>query len=118
MIYARLSFGQVSAGISMNTIRKRFGEKIREFPQGIERLFNNCQILPVWTEGGGLVIPNTKVFPKGPYFLFPKIWRKTKIYIGEPLEIKPENFPEKCQLKKFLEDELLKLADASHRLPN
>lgn len=88
-----------------------FEKRIRVFPSGIEKLFkNNCLILPIWTEGGELVIPNKKTFPKGPYFLFPRIWEKTKILIGEPFELKTGNFP-KGQIKEHLEEVLLKLAD-------
>lgn len=90
----------------------RFGEKIREFPLGIERLFdNNCVILPIWTDGGRLMIPNNKFFPKGLYFLLPRIWEKTKILIGQPFELKPKDLSKRGRVKKLLEKELLKLAD-------
>lgn len=90
----------------------RFREKIREFPLGIERLFDdNCLILPIWTDGGELVVPNKKFFPKGLYFLLPRIWKKTKILIGQPFELKAENLSKRGRVKKLLEKELLKLAD-------
>lgn len=88
-----------------------FEKRIRAFPLGIEKLFeNNCLILPIWTEGGELVIPNKETFLKGLCYLLPKIWRKTRIFIGQSFELEVKNFS-KGQIKEYLESILLKLAD-------
>lgn len=77
--------------------------KIRRFQRGITILLQrtNATILPVWVEGGEKVIPNQTSFPKGPYFLFPRLREKTKIKMGEPF---------KTQDILQLEDVLLKLS--------
>ncbi len=85
-------------------------DRIRRFPKGIERLFDgSCLVLPIWSEGGEKVIPNKITFPRGPYFLYPRIWKKTRICIGEPFQL-PENLS-KGEIREFLEDKLLELSE-------
>ena len=85
------------------------GKDIARFPQGIRRLFSDAdlQILPVWIEGGEKVLPNGPGFNKI-IAKIPRIWRKTKIIIGEPFLVK--GLP-KREIVDFLEDSLLELAD-------
>lgn len=85
-------------------------DRIRRFPKGIERLFDSsCLVLPIWSKGGEKVIPNKRIFPRGPYFLYPRIWKKTKICIGQSFQL-PENFS-KGEIREFLEDKLLELSE-------
>lgn len=86
-------------------------DRIRRFPKGIERLFVSKGVvaLPIWTEGGEKVITNKKTFPRGPYFLYPRIWEKTKICIGEPFQLS-ENLS-KGEIREFLEDKLLEVSE-------
>jgi len=84
--------------------------RIKKFPKGIERLFDNsCLVLPIWTEGGEKVFPNKKTFPRGPYFFYPRIWEKTKLYVGEPFQL-PEDLS-KGEIREFLEDKLLEVSE-------
>jgi len=74
--------------------------RIRKFPGGIRRLVSTGSIiLTIWVEGTDEVIPN-----KGGCF-FPRIWKKTKIFIGQPFVIN-ENFPANS-IVEFLENKLL-----------
>lgn len=84
--------------------------QIRRFQRGVSVLLQKTQatILPIWTEGGERIIPNKSYFPKGPYFLFPRLRGKMKIKIGKPLT--PKNLEE-------LEDVLLKLSQDGTSAP-
>lgn len=86
------------------------GKKIRKFPQGIRRLFLDTQpmVLPVWIEGGDKVISNKLFFPRFPHFPLPRLWRQTRIKIGESFRL--EGIPKK-EIVVNLEDVLLKLGD-------
>jgi 1-acyl-sn-glycerol-3-phosphate acyltransferase len=85
-------------------IRSNHSKKIRRFKSGIGHLVFNtkAEILPVWTEGGDRVIRNGLAF-KLP---FPRLWRKTKILIGEP--IVAEDFSKK-EIPEILENSMLKI---------
>jgi len=78
--------------------------KIRRFQRGFSAIlkFTDAPVLLIWTEGGDKVIPNKPYFPKGPYFLCPRLKEKTLIKIGERTRTK--NILQ-------LEDELLKLSE-------
>jgi len=79
-------------------------KRLRRFKPGISWLIFNTKtkILPVWTEGGEGVIPNEFSF-KLP---FPRLWRQTRIKIGEPLHL--GELP-KDEIIEFLEDSILKV---------
>jgi len=64
--------------------------KIRRFQRGFSAVlkFTEAPVLLVWTEGGDRVIPNKSYFPKGPYFLCPKLKEKVIIKIGEKIKTK------------------------------
>ena len=59
--------------------------------------------MPVWVEGSDRVIPNKDNF-RETILTIPRLWRQTKIIIGEPLEIKEIS---KQQITTYLEDRLL-----------
>ena len=86
------------------------GRKIRKFGKGLKRLFSNGEIiiLPVWTEGGEKVVPNALSFPRFPHFVFPRIWRKTIIKIGEPFRIEGVS---KQEMIEIIEGTLLELGE-------
>ncbi|MBU2109745.1 1-acyl-sn-glycerol-3-phosphate acyltransferase [Patescibacteria group bacterium] len=67
--------------------RRKGNREIRKFKSGIEYLLkkSHANILPVWIEGGEKVIPN-KVSFTSTSFLFPRIWEKVKITLGEPVK--------------------------------
>jgi len=77
--------------------------RIRKFPEGIRRLVGKGSvILTIWVEGSDEVIPNRG---KGLFCFLPKIWKKTKIFIGQPFEfneVVPVN-----SIVEFLENKLL-----------
>jgi len=79
-------------------------QTLRRFKSGIGWLVYNTQanVLPVWAEGGESVIPNRYSF-KLP---FPRVWRQTKIKIGEPLDLGELS---KKEIVEFLEDSMLML---------
>ncbi len=90
----------------------RSGKKIARFPRGIEKLFLgvDCLVLPIWTEGGDKVIPNKEEFPKI-ISIFPRVWRKTRIVVGENLTTRGFK---KGELLEHLENTLLNLAELSN----
>ncbi len=83
----------------------RDSSAVRRFKPGIAWLVRNTKanVLPVWTERGERVIPNKFSF-KLP---FPRLWRQTRIKIGEPLDL--GRLP-KEEITEFLEDSILKVA--------
>ena len=96
--------GKIDTVKGLPEIDLRGDKALRRFKPGISRLVFNTksEILPVWTEGGEGVIPNKFSF-KLP---FPRLWRQTRIKIGEPLDL--GDLPEK-EITGFLEDAILKV---------
>ena len=93
---------EVVKGLPETDLRNK--KALRRFKPGIARLIfrTKCKTLPVWTEGGERVIPNEFSF-KLP---FPRLWRQTRITIGEPLDL--GELPEK-EITEVLEDSTLKV---------
>jgi 1-acyl-sn-glycerol-3-phosphate acyltransferase len=90
---------------SLSEIDLRDNNKVlRRFKPGVGWLaFNTkAKILPVWTEGGERVVPNSFSFK----FPFPRFWRQTQLRIGEPLDL--GELPKK-EITEFLEDSMLKV---------
>jgi len=106
--------------------RSSSGKRIARFPLGLRKLLvgMNCLVLPIWSEGGDRVILNiilpTKVvisgraIPKSKKIavflaIFPRVWRKTKIVVGDPFEasVLPEQ-----ETVEYLERSLLDTAKA------
>jgi len=58
------------------------GKKLGAFKRGIEQLIlkTDCDVLPIWINGGERVILNGKGFPK---ILLVRFWGKVKVVIGE-----------------------------------
>ena len=96
--------GKIDVVKSLPEIDSRDNKALRRFKPGIGWLVfkNKVEILPVWTEAGEGVIPNEFSF-KLP---FPRLWRQTRIKIGEPLDL--GELPKK-EIIEFLEDSILKL---------
>lgn len=73
--------------------RERFislrDKKIGKFQNGISIILKgvplNTIILPIWTEGGDTIIPNRHDFSSNAY-LFPRLWNKLELTIGEPVK--------------------------------
>ena len=78
--------------------------RIARFPLGIRKIFLglSCFVLPTWSEGGDRIIPNevlpTRVRVAGRTVsknkklvmlmaIFPRFWRKSKVVLGDPLEV-------------------------------
>lgn len=58
------------------------GKKLGTFKRGIEQLIlkTDCDVLPIWIDGGERVVINGKGFPE---ILLVRFWRKIKVLIGE-----------------------------------
>lgn len=58
------------------------GKKLGTFKRGIEQLIlkTDCDVLPIWIDGGERIILNGKGFPE---ILLVRFWRRVKIVIGE-----------------------------------
>lgn len=97
--------GKIEVVEGLPEIDLRDGRAVRRFKPGIGWLVCNtkAKVLPVWTERGERVIPNEFSF-KLP---FPRLWRQTRIKIGEPLDL--GRLP-KEEITEFLEDAILKVA--------
>lgn len=96
--------GEIEVAKSLPETDSRDNKALRRFKPGIGWLVFNkkVEILPAWTEAGERVIPNEFSF-KLP---FPRLWRQTRIKIGEPLDL--GELPKK-EIIDFLEDSILKL---------
>lgn len=102
--YKVIMDGQIEVVKDLSEIDLEDNKAVRRFKSGISWLVFNTKanVLPVWTEGGERVISNGYSF-KLP---FPRLWRKTQIKIGEPLDL--EGLPKK-EITELLEDTILKL---------
>lgn len=80
------------------------GVALRRLKSGVGWLVFNTKaiVLPVWTDGGEKIIPNEATF-KLP---FPRFWRRSRINIGEPVDLEKLS---KQEITEFLEDSILKL---------
>ena len=96
--------GEIEVVKELSEIELKDHIAIRRFKPGISWLVFNTKavVLPVWTEGGEKVIPN------GPSFKlpFPRLWKQTRIKIGEPLDLGKLS---KKEITEFLEDSVLKV---------
>lgn len=88
--------------------RELDGRKIREFQRGVGAIVFRAKptIILLWTEGGENILPNQDCSQAK--FMFPRIWRRMKIKIGEAMEAPDGLKGEK--LITWLEDKLLSLA--------
>ena len=101
------------------------GKRIARFPLALGKLFQDldCFILPVWSEGGERVIPNTALptrvviagrtvseSKKAVIFFsrFPRFWRETKVFVGDSLELR---HAPKEEIVEWLENVLLDTAE-------
>lgn len=98
--------GQIIRGSDWNEV-KDSPAKIRVFERGISYLVERtaAKIVWVWIEIKKDITPNPYRFPKYPYFLWYRFWRKVRIRIGESIICQKVNAGE-------LEDVLLKLSIA------
>ena len=92
---------------------KKENKKIRDFEGGIGWIVakTGATVLPVWVDGADNVLPNS---PDKLYHTFPRIWRRTIIKIGEPIEFVPSEHPsseERRYIEEKIRDTLLELAD-------
>jgi len=87
-----------------------YGEKIALFPQGLAKLFEDTDflVLPVWVKGGEKVIPNSFSFLETIHRPA-RFWKKTEIFIGEPL-VAPKG---EKNIIGWMEDLLLDTADSA-----
>ncbi len=92
----------------------RFKHKvIRRFKQGCGVIVARTRpkIVLIWNQGGDEILPNEDINASEIHFVFPRLWKRILIKVGEPLYISPE-LPSKT-ITEILEDKLLELADTS-----
>jgi 1-acyl-sn-glycerol-3-phosphate acyltransferase len=91
----------------LSEIDLRNNKVLRRFKPGVGWLVSNSkvEILPVWTEGGEGITPNGFSSFKLP---FPRLWKQTRIKIGERLDL--EKLPRK-EIVGLLEDSVLRIGD-------
>ena len=84
------------------------GERIRQFPQGLRRLFTNldCSVGFVWCRGMDNVLKNSSKVSFSSFFLL-KYWKRTEVVFGDVVD--SADLPNaKNQVIPFLEKKLLK----------
>lgn len=98
--------GKIEVPASSEDIDFSDDKYVRRFKPGIAWLItkSKARILPIWTEGGDGVLPNSYSFR----LFFPRLWRQTVVNIGEPVDV--WKMP-RDELTVFLEDSILGLAD-------
>ena len=86
------------------------GRRMKKFRTGSRRLFssNECQVLPIWIDGGEKMFPNKPAKPSKLFLQWPRPWRKVTIKVGEPLDLSGIS---KAEILEYLENVLLELAD-------
>jgi len=99
--------GEIEVVKGLSEIDLRDNKALRRFKPGVSWLISNskAEILPVWTEGGEGVILNESSSFKLP---FPRLWRQTRIKIGERLDLEK---PPRKEIARLLEDSVLRIGN-------
>ena len=99
--------GEIEMVKGLPEIGLRNNKVLRKFKPGVSWLIFNskAEILPVWTDGGEGVILNEFSSFRLP---FPRLWRQTRIKIGERLDL--EKIPRK-EIAGLLENSVLRIGN-------